>query len=120
MNIPQPATQLPSNHQMDDKTRVAAAATPQTRMSNVVIAPDVDWADGLVEVDKGTELELSSVEVVTPVIVALSVFLASVLLLAVTANVLEFAPMVADVDIELTKDGAATALEGSTSAPFPQ
>jgi len=59
---------------MNDKARVAAAAAPKTRMSNVVIAPDVDWADGVAEVDK-TELALTSA-------VALPV------LLLVTANVL--------------------------------
>lgn len=37
---------------MNDRPRVATAAAPKTRMSNVVIAPDEDWD---VDVDDGSE-----------------------------------------------------------------
>ena len=123
-NQPHNYRQYHPNHQTNDKTRVAAAATPITRMSNVVvvIAPDVGREDELAEVDEGSGLEL---EEVTSFVAALPVptpmLLAAVLVVTI-AEVLEFGVRIDDgnMEIEETKEGAAEALEGSTSAPFPQ
>jgi hypothetical protein len=106
---------ITANHQTNDKTRVTAVAiaAPKTRVSKVVIAPDVVvGADGLAVVDKSTELEVATSEVVTTG--------NAVRVLGTTATVLEFDAMVAVKEIEEAKDGGATALEGSTSLPFPQ
>jgi len=88
---------------MNDRTRVAAAAAaPKTRMSNVVIAPDVDWE---VDVDDGSELALLTTGVTSAV--ALPV------LLLITANVLEFATEDDELEIVIGP-------EELTSWPVPQ
>jgi len=89
---------------MNDKARVATAAAPKTRMSNVVIAPDVDWE---VDVDNGSELALALATTGVMSAVALPV------LLLVTANVLESDAM----DDELETSIGPVEL---TSRPVPQ
>jgi len=94
---------ITADHQTNDKARVAAAAaTPQTRISNVAIAPDVDWPVGLAEVDKDT----TGVAVV-PAVVMIGAPAVRVVLLS-TEAVLEFAAIDDDNVIEveiLAKDG---------------
>jgi len=92
-------------------------------MSNVVvvIAPDVGRADELAEVDEGSGLELE--EVTSIVAPTLPELLAAVLVDTI-ADVLEFGAIVDDddddIEMEAAKGGGALAVEGSTSAPFPQ
>lgn len=90
-------------------------------MSNVVvIAPDVGWADELAEVDDGSGLEFVSEAVTSVVAAALLPMLLAAVLLVTMADVLEFDAIDEDMEIEAAKDGGAIAVEGSTSAPFPQ
>jgi len=67
-------------------------------------------------VDEDTGLELSSVELTTAVDAAMPVLLPAVLLVATA----KFDPKDVDITIDAPEEGAATTLEGSTSAPFPQ
>jgi len=107
---------ITTDHQTNDKARVAAAAAaPQTRISNVAIAPDVDWPVGLAEVDEdttGVAVVPADVMIGAPALV----------LLSMTEAVLEFAAIDDDNDIEelLAKDGGGTESEGLTRAPVPQ
>jgi len=104
------------DHQTHDKARVAAATAPKTRTSNPIIAPDaplVDWLVALAElVDEGTELELVTVLVIIEMLLAAPV----VLEVAIRTDVDEGKAG----ELEASKLGAATAVEGSTSEPFPQ
>lgn len=88
-------------------------------MSNVVIAPDVGWAFGLAEVDKGTVLELSVAVAALPVLMlVLMPVLLPAALLVTTGNTMDIEDV--ELEVEVSKDGAAIAVEGSTSLPIPQ
>jgi len=112
---------ITNNHQTNDKARVpaaAAAAAPQTRTSNAVIAPDVDCV-GLAEVDKDVTGLAPLTSVVGPGVATLPVAV-PVVLLVTTANVLEFDAMDDDMEMEEAKAGGGTTSAGLTSAPVPQ